>query len=943
MFKKTILLLLTLLVYVHVFAQSWPPVDSITKPWTRWWWLGSAVNEKGLDYNLESLRASGIGGVEITPIYGIKGQEKAFVPFLTTRWLDLLGHTLKVSSAKKMGVDLANATGWPFGGPWVGPEDASKTIYRKKYILNGGESLDSLIVFEHPGMIRTANTIKRKPGDIPVDFLQSTLLQEWALDQLQFAGKLPLEAVVAYGPDNQAVELKSKVSPEGRLNWIAPAGRWEVWALFRGLHGKMVERAAPGGEGYAIDHFSKAATERYLQHFTTAFQGRDLTKLRGFFNDSYEVDDASGQANWTSRMFEQFREMKGYDLLNYLPALFGEGDPQLQSRVLFDYRSVIDSMILHQFTETWKKWGDAQGKILRNQSHGSPANTLDLYSVVDIPETEGTDWLRFKFATSAAHVSGKKLVSAEAATWLDEHFLSTWGDVKKALDLYFLAGVNHIVYHGTPYSAPEAAWPGWNFYAAVQFQPTNPQWKHFHQLNQYVTRIQSFLQHAKPSHQVLLYYPLHNRYAQTGGPLLQHFDGMERNFEHTDFEALARRLQQSGIGFDFVSDRQLQQVKASGNELITGGNSYKLILVPEIQVMDLATWQYLTALAKAGARVVFHKAIPNALPGLSNLSERSKALALLQSGLQWQTRSWGKEASIGKGSISLTNDWAAYSLKSPLKKGAFEAVGLQAYPFSRKGRYAAFVVNRTDSTLDEWVDNEYPGIVAFFDPLTGEISQPAEQQFQGGKRRFRIRLLPQTSILVSWEKAAGELPLHRYFSKPEQLIPLQGRWDLRFTEGGPLLPVGMQFEHGPDYWTNTTDSAKLAYSGIAEYTTHFEVSSPLNAQWQLDLGTLSATAEVWLNNTSLGVSIGPQHLLNIPAGLLKEQNTLRIEVASLMANRIADMDRMDIPWKIFYNINMSARRKENVFNGVFDAGHWKPVASGLAGQVRLLRYVDPGK
>jgi len=32
---------------------------------------------------------------------------------------------------------------------------------------------------------------------------------------------------------------------------------------------------------------------------------------------------------------------------------------------------------------------------LRNQSHGSPANTLDLYSVVDIPETEGTDILRF--------------------------------------------------------------------------------------------------------------------------------------------------------------------------------------------------------------------------------------------------------------------------------------------------------------------------------------------------------------------------------------------------------------------------------------------------------------------------------------------------------------------------------------------------------------------
>ena len=105
--------------------------------------------------------------------------------------------------------------------------------------------------------------------------------------------------------------------------------------------------------------------------------------------------------------------------------------------MIYDYRSVIDELILENFTKEWKKWGASKGKILRNQSHGSPANTLDLYSVVDIPETEGTDILRFKFATSAANVSGKQLVSAESATWLNEHFLSSWADVKKAIDLIF--------------------------------------------------------------------------------------------------------------------------------------------------------------------------------------------------------------------------------------------------------------------------------------------------------------------------------------------------------------------------------------------------------------------------------------------------------------------------------------------------------------------------
>jgi hypothetical protein len=56
-------------------------------------------------------------------------------------------------------------------------------------------------------------------------------------------------------------------------------------------------------------------------------------------------------------------------------------------------------------------------------------------------ETEGTDILRFKFAFSSGNMSGKQLVPAESATWLNEYFLSSWGDVKKAINLYFLGGL----------------------------------------------------------------------------------------------------------------------------------------------------------------------------------------------------------------------------------------------------------------------------------------------------------------------------------------------------------------------------------------------------------------------------------------------------------------------------------------------------------------------
>jgi hypothetical protein len=47
------------------------------------------------------------------------------------------------------------------------------------------------------------------------------------------------------------------------------------------------------------------------------------------------------------------------------------------------------------------------------------------------------------------------------------------------------------------------------------------------------------------------------------------------------------------------------------------------------------------------------------------------------------------------------------------------------------------------------------------------------------------------------------------------------------------------------------------------------------------------------------------------------------------------MDKNNLPWKIFYNTNMPARRRENVKNGLFDASLWKPLPSGLLGPVTL--------
>src|SRR3954468_12262833 len=103
---------------------AWPKLTRENKPWTRWWWLGSAVDKPNLTRELEAITTAGFGGVEITPIYGAKGYEDRFIPFLSPKYLEMLTHVGAEAKRLGLGVDMATGTGWPFGGAQVTAQDA---------------------------------------------------------------------------------------------------------------------------------------------------------------------------------------------------------------------------------------------------------------------------------------------------------------------------------------------------------------------------------------------------------------------------------------------------------------------------------------------------------------------------------------------------------------------------------------------------------------------------------------------------------------------------------------------------------------------------------------------------------------------------------------------------------------------------------------------------
>jgi hypothetical protein len=94
---------------------------------------------------------------------------------------------------------------------------------------------------------------------------------------------------------------------------------------------------------------------------------------------------------------------------------------------------------------------------------------------------------------------------------------------------------------------------------------------------------------------------------------------------------------------------------------------------------------------------------------------------------------------------------------------------------------------------------------------------------------------------------------------------------------------------------------------------------------------------VKLNGKELGTLISPPFRIPILKDQIKKENILEIKVSNLMANRIADLDRQNVNWKKFYNVNFPARNRENRgADGLFNASHWPPRESGLIGPVRLV-------
>jgi hypothetical protein len=622
------------------------------RPFVRWWWNGSRVDEPEITRELEIMRRAGVGGVEINtigmpPAPSEQLQRFAVREWLSPAWLGAVAAAVREARARDMRVDLLVGSGWPFGGRFLARDEQIQRVRLTKLELEGPRSFEASLA----SLARTGDAARSGSASDAGELRTASVTPE-----LAFLRLIPAERG-RDSPFDAGLDLRDRVGGGQVLKFAVPRGKHVILAGFHEVGYADVAAGAEGADGPALDHFNAHAVRRYLERLSSALvsgacslaapgvrsgvrcaAGSLAGMVRAAFVDSLEL----AGANWTSDFAEQFARRRGYALLPYLPFVldrepaWAEG-PFVDSvrRVRHDYYQTLIELFDERFVGTLVAWAKDHGIAARMQAYGRETDPLHGSMRVDLPEGETWLWhdastehdivvestVINKYVASAGHLSGKRRLSFEAMTNTVPVFRETLADFKQALDATLLDGLNHPIVHGFNYSPREAGFPGWVQFGSYLNERT-PFWPYFRRFSDYAARLGVVLRGSEAQAQVALLAPRADEWSRHG-PLYQPFPELHMPWYQY---ALARAVHQAGSGADFVSERVLQQARFADGKLWIGKRGYELLILEDVESLEPATALALQRSIEAGGRIAVIGTRPSRSPGLAHAAERDASV-----------------------------------------------------------------------------------------------------------------------------------------------------------------------------------------------------------------------------------------------------------------------------------------------------------------------------
>lgn len=882
---------------------GWQKPGRTYKPHTRWWWPGNALTKADITFQLEEMAAQGMGGVEIMSAYRM--YETGNVAFLSPEFLDLVKHA--VTEAKRLDLEVAITfgPGWSFGGPWVQPEDQSKSLCLGSVEVSGGS---------------------RFSGELPSpSFPLKTGWLNHALPVPPGNGKLIAVVAARATGTNQldagslTVLTRKIKSGSTTLEWDAPPGQWRLMAFWLKPTGQENQAQSGAQPSMIIDHMNPAAVRRYCDYlggaFAQSFSNEFGRTVDSFFCDSFEVMPLADSLLWSADTLGNFKQHAGYDLTKYLPAIWFDLGPQTP-RLRYDLGSYLNDVGLKAMFQTFTDWCAAHQVEARIQPHYRFTEELvQGAGAAARPETEYTT-TRFepvadprKATASGAQFYGREIVSAETYTFIRKTRYSTdLQELKIATDAFLRDGVTQFYNHGY-FASPEMhVAPSRDMPWASRISHWNTWWKYYHHLADYITRSCYLLRQGQLVADVLIYSPQATAWSERA------LWGTDRRT--MPYGDLAKTLVANGYDFDIVNDDLLQhRAKFRDSDLDINGHKYRILVLPRATVLPIETMRVIRDFVKAGGTVVALEALPSAAAGLKNSERNDRELKKIVNGL------FGADSAGKPGAIFVPGYKMVSPPLDPKKQFPFQPTPVLTAP-QRQLLAALSRVTPPDFALAGRAQSDG---LTFIHKRIADVDVYFVCNLQPNRSATDVTFRLTGKTPQRWNAltgATGEMVTNFRTDANGTTIPLELEpWEstfLIFTPGvtapqpakaAPALPAPLAingdwkmklegygfdtFETTTATLTSWTDSPRTRhFSGTGRYEIEFTLPPEQivpGTRMFLDLGKVGDVAEVELNGQPVGVAWMTPYRLDITRTARAGKNQLVVLVTDQLVNYVSGL------------------------------------------------------
>jgi hypothetical protein len=520
-------------------------------------------------------------------------------------------------------------------------------------------------------------------------------------------------------------------------------------------------------------------------------------------------------------------------------------------------------------------------------------------------------------ASSAGHVQGRNLITAESVVWDTRDYMTTPLKIKAAADKLFTAGINGMIFHGFPYTYKEPGFgtPAWAPFSSPMlpigtfssnFNEENPFFKYLPVINAYITRCQYVLRQGQNVADVAMYYPLFG-YPQrtlvkedlTGG-VLDDTDaprgGRLQDMLHGDTDLwpehewvisnikVADHLMANGYNYDHVSESALLDARVCDGMICIGEARYKVLAMNRIGNLPLEVVKKLVSLAGKGAAIVFVDSLPEGQPGLKDFERNDPVIKetiqqLLDSKERVILARCDEVADEMKIKIGIEPD-VVFKRPQPNLDYIHRKIAGADYFFFRNSKREVLKARAMFKC-----DGRVPGI---WDAWTGEVKPADGYRKEKGRVVLDIEIGPYGSILLGFDKNGPPGNPSEPYRELVSTIAVNN-WHLEteiLKPDGKSKPIAIDLE-GLAAWREIKGLEGCSTPGRYYAEVNLEKDLLENgSKVMLDLGDVRDAAEVRINGKDVATLLVPPFSCDITGYVKPGENKIEILVTPTLFNRL---------------------------------------------------------